>query len=104
MLTQQTNLLIPIDAPTLSELVRQAVRSELSAYVPPTPAPPLPEYLTRREVADLYRVSLTTLNEWTNSGFVPKTRKANGRILFKRDEVLATLDDVKSMKHKKRGN
>ncbi|MBU1820826.1 MAG: MerR family transcriptional regulator [Bacteroidetes bacterium] len=102
MLTQQTTLLVPIEPEALELMMRQAIRSELASYIPPAPAKPLPPFLTRKEVATLYRVSLTTLNDWDRQGFLPEKRILKGRVLYNRDEVLATLETVKGMKHKKR--
>lgn len=99
MITQA--LLIPIDADALASIIRDAVRSELANYTPPPPKQQLPEYLTRHEVAGLYRVSLTTLHDWERQGaIIPKRVKIGGRVRYKRDEVLATLNTAKQFKHK----
>ncbi|WP_228713693.1 MerR family transcriptional regulator [Arundinibacter roseus] len=82
--------------------MRQAVRSELATYIPPTPSKPMPDFLTRKEVATLYRVSLTTLNEWDKQGFLPDRINANGRVLYSRADVISTLESIKGMKYKKR--
>lgn len=101
MYPQQT-LLISLDTDALSALMRDVVRTELSAYIPPAPKQALPEYLTRIETANLYRISLVTLNEWEKNGLMPKKITVNGRVRFRRDEILATLETVKQVKHKKR--
>lgn len=101
MITSQT-LLIPLDADTLARMMRDAVRAELSTYTPPAPKHDLPEYLTRHETAKLYRVSLVTLHEWDKAGTIPKKITVNGRVRYRRDEILATLETAKQLKHKKR--
>lgn len=95
-------LLIPLDADALAQLIRTVVRSELAIYVPPVPAPQLPEYLTRGETAKLYRISLVTLNEWDKNDLIPKKVKINGRVRYHRDEILASLNAIKHLKHKKK--
>lgn len=100
MFPQQT-LLVPVDTDTLAQMMREAVRAELATYTPPTPAPQLPEYLTRHETAELFRISLVTLHEWDRAGTIPKKITVNGRIRYRRDEILATLDTAKMFKHKK---
>lgn len=98
----QQTLLVPIDADTLAQMMRNAVRAELATYTPPTPKHNLPEYLTRHETAGLYRVSLVTLHEWDKAGTIPKKVTLNGRVRYRRDEVLATLETAKQFKHKKK--
>lgn len=102
MFPQQT-LLIPVDADTLAQMMRDAVRAELATYRPPAaPKEQLPEYLTRHETAKLYRISLVTLHEWDKAGTIPKKITVNGRVRYRRDEILATLETAKQFKHKKR--
>lgn len=100
MFPQQT-LLIPVDTDTLARMMREAVRAELATYTPPTPAAQLPEYLTRHETAKLYRISLVTLHEWDRAGTIPKKITVNGRIRYRRDEILNTIENAKKFKHKK---
>lgn len=101
MFPQQT-LLIPLDADTLAQMMRDAVRAELATYTPPAPKHDLPEYLTRIETAKLYRVSLVTLNLWDKQQIIPKKITVNGRVRYRRDEILATLSTTKQLKHKKK--
>jgi len=104
MIATQT-LLMPFDAEARAELksiFKEAVKEELANFIPPVPQHNLPEYLTRIETAKLYRISLVTLNEWEKNGLMPKKITVNGRVRFRRDEILATLDTAKQLKHKKR--
>ena len=63
----------------------------------------LPEYLTRREVASYFRISLVTLHNWVKSGKL-QSYKINGRIRFKRSEIIAALEQVKNLKYKREGS
>ncbi len=57
-----------------------------------TVRPPLkPEYLDIIEVAKLLRVEQKTIYNWVWEGKVPYL-KANGRLLFRRDEIDEMLD------------
>jgi len=47
-------------------------------------------YLTRREVSEYFRVSLVTINDWTNKGYLISYRIGK-RIFFKSDEVEKAL-------------
>ena len=48
------------------------------------------EYITRRNVADLFKISLVTVNDWTNKGLLIAYKVAK-RVYYKREEVEAAL-------------
>lgn len=49
-----------------------------------------PNLMTRREVADLLRVSLVTVNDWVRKG-VLKAYKMGNRVYFKVSEVESSM-------------
>ena len=49
----------------------------------------LPSRLTRAELALLWRVSARTLERREASGFGPRPMKIGGRVLYRREDVLA---------------
>lgn len=53
------------------------------------------EYLTRREVANLLGVNLTTLNNWTRKGIL-KSYGIGGRVYYKRNEVENAIIELKA--------
>lgn len=57
-------------------------------------APTLPDVATRPEVAAYTRISVPTLARWAMDGKGPKFRKAGGRVLYMRADVLAWLDSL----------
>jgi excisionase family DNA binding protein len=74
----------------ISESVKTQIQ-ELSNYLkalPPTKNEK--EFLTRKEVAELFKVSLVTIHEWCNSGIL-KHYKVGNRTYFKYTELLETL-------------
>ncbi|GAB3927902.1 helix-turn-helix domain-containing protein [Larkinella terrae] len=94
---------IQVTPDQLTELVRGAVRQELANYTPPTPEGiNLPDLLTRRQTAETLQVSLTTLHDWakdTNDRtaiLVPL--KINGRVRYRRTDVLAALKESRRFK------
>jgi predicted DNA-binding transcriptional regulator AlpA len=100
---QNQTLLIPLDVDALASMMRGIVRDELAQYVPPPPKPPLPEYLTRKEVCDLFRISLPTLHDWERQGvIIPPKVRLNGRVRYRRDEVQTALDKGRGLKHKRK--
>ena len=59
-------------------------------------------YLSRKEVAQLLKITLKTLHEWTKGGIL-QSYKIGTRVLHKENEVKETLEKVPSFKHKKGG-
>lgn len=72
-----------------------------------TPQVPIKEneqkFISRSEVANLLKISLPTLHEYTNYGFL-QSYKIGKRVLYKHDEVLASLDKMATTKFKKGGS
>jgi excisionase family DNA binding protein len=57
-------------------------------------------YITRKEVADLLKVSLATLNDYTKLGWLISYKVGN-RVLYKESEVRDRIEKLATMKHKK---
>jgi excisionase family DNA binding protein len=57
-------------------------------------------YLNRFEVAELLKISLPTLNNWSKSGIVQSYRIGN-RILYKGEEIDQAIKAVKNLKYKR---
>ena len=49
-----------------------------------------PDYITRREVAKLFKISLVTVNDWTRKGILIAYKIAK-RVYYKRSEVESAL-------------
>ena len=65
----------------LMEGVQQVVNQIREEFQPKTPT----EYLTRKQVAKMLDINLTTLNNWTNRGALT-SYGIQGRVYYKRDE------------------
>ena len=50
----------------------------------------LPYFLRERELAARWRLSLRTLQRWRHAGNGPAWHKINGRVIYSREEVLAS--------------
>ncbi|WP_142685945.1 helix-turn-helix domain-containing protein [Chitinophaga polysaccharea] len=50
-------------------------------------------FLTRQEVADLFKISLPTVHAWMNAGILKPYKIAN-KTRFLRSEVLASVKDI----------
>ncbi|RAJ95423.1 helix-turn-helix protein [Larkinella arboricola] len=94
---------IQVTPDQLTELIRGAVRQELANYTPPAPEElNLPDLLTRRQAAEKLQVSLTTLHDWAKDTddrpavLIPL--KINGRVRYRRTDVLAALKESRRFK------
>ena len=55
------------------------------------------EWLTRKEVSQLFKVSLVTISEWSKPSVgILKPYRIGSRIRFKKDEVLAALAAIET--------
>lgn len=57
------------------------------------------EYITRKDVASLLKISYPTLNDWTKQGWL-QSYKIGNRVLYKKNEVENSLRQVLFQKHK----
>ncbi|WP_082734174.1 helix-turn-helix transcriptional regulator [Microbacterium hominis] len=64
------------------------------AAPPSTPREHLPEIATRQEVSAYTRISMPTLARWAGEGKGPRFRRAGGRVLYRRADVIAWLDSL----------
>lgn len=97
---------IQITPDQLTILIRDAIRQELAAYSPPEPeGSKLPELLTRRQTAEALQVSLSTLHEWakdtTGRAAILIPRHINGRVRYRREDVLSALKESRRFKSNK---
>lgn len=85
---------IPIQ--DLIELVKQAVREELSTGLNTLQTTKQePGYLDRKEVAKLFHITLPTLAEWTKTGRV-KAYRIGRRVLYKSNEIDQALKQIQT--------
>ncbi len=86
----------------LENSIKCIVKQEVDRIVSNQPLQPEPEpdYLTRKDVAAIYGVTLPTLHEWTKSGKVPAKRIGN-RVRYLRSDVYAALKDVETLKYRR---
>lgn len=71
--------------------IESAVKALAGATSNPVPPPnPLTGYITRREVAKLFKISLVTVHDWTRKGLLQAYKIAN-RVYYKQSEVEGAL-------------
>ncbi|QOC24796.1 helix-turn-helix domain-containing protein [Microbacterium hominis] len=57
-------------------------------------SPELPEVASRGQVSEFTGLSVPTLARWAAEGKGPRFRRAGGRVLYRRADVIAWLDSL----------
>lgn len=84
----------------ISELkteISQDVFNKISCLIQTaqTPPPPQTEFITRKQTAQILRVSLPTINDWTKTGKI-KGYRIGSRVRYKRNEIENSLLQIKT--------
>jgi excisionase family DNA binding protein len=79
----------------LQELILLGVKAELDALTKDLQPKKLPDYLTRKEVAAILKVSLVTLSDWNKKGVLKPYRLGN-LIRYKSSELESALISINS--------
>ena len=82
----------------LIDIFEGVLAEKLNELTPPAASET--EFLTRKEVAALLRISIPTLHELIKTGKL-KGYRIGGRVLFKKTEVEASLEKIESQKYKR---
>lgn len=85
--------LIQVTPTELAELISENVKiqlQELFIELQSKSQNDSTEFLTRKETAELFKVSLVTIHDWSNNGIL-KAYKLGNRTYFKRTELLEAL-------------
>ena len=93
-------LIVTLNVSELKDLIAETIDSrlrKLTEVKPTLPKVELPKFLTRHEVAKLFRVSLVTIDKWRRFGMLPRTIKQSGRTFFLRDDIVQLLEDKMNM-------
>jgi excisionase family DNA binding protein len=92
---EQSNILIQISPESLQNMIGKAVLEALEVVKPREK-----KYLTRKQVAEKFAVTLPTVHSWINSGRL-KAHKMGGRTLFEAGQVeqAAVAKQVYRYKH-----
>lgn len=91
----EQSIIIPVSLDDLkqivTEAVSEAVTGSLDRFIPDEK-----RYLTRKEVAEKFHVSLSTVHAWINSGKI-QAKKMGRRTLF----ILSEVENSPSPKYKR---
>jgi DNA invertase Pin-like site-specific DNA recombinase len=86
--------LIQISVNQFADLITERVDArfkDLLKGVEQTPPQEQDKFLTRKETADFFKISLYTIHDWMNKGII-KPYKAGNRTYFKRSELIEVLN------------
>ena len=92
-------LLNGINLSDIKKVLREVLEEKSNDFTKPVKSEDQ-EYLTRKEVAKLLKISLTTLNDWSKQGIVQAYRIGN-RVLYKKKEIEDSVSKVQSFKYKR---
>jgi len=85
----------------LQDSIRATVRNEVEKIVLGLTQPETaPEFITRKETAQILGISLPTLNDWTKTGIIPAQRIGT-RVRYQRANVYASLKDIETLKYRR---
>lgn len=86
--------MVQITPEELKELILDGVKEELKSFKkhfqPKEPA----EYMTRVDVAELLKINLSTVHNWTKKGTIT-SYQIGGRVYYKRQEIVDSIIELK---------
>lgn len=87
----QTIQITQLTPDQFEESIRKAVKSQLDSIKKEiTPVAPKEEYLTRKQVAELFQIELSTLHNWCKKGKL-KPYGIGNRVYFLRSDIEKAL-------------
>jgi|TARA_B110000908_G_C10251237_1_gene452181 hypothetical protein len=100
-------LIVTLNVSELKDLIAETIDSRLRKLIEvksTLPKVELPNFLTRQEVANLFRVSLVSIDKWRRFGLLPPTFKQSGRTYFLKDKIEKFIEDKVAMSNLKNYN
>lgn len=86
-----------ITADDLTKVFRAILKEELSHL---NPQETTPKFLTRQEVANLLKISLPTLNEYTRTGII-KGSRVGTRVLYDEASIKEAVKTIPALKYRR---
>jgi excisionase family DNA binding protein len=96
-MTTNSTLIQNLTPEELSETLRSVIREEFSLI---SPKEITPKYRSRQEVADLLKISLPTLNEYTRTGII-KGSRIGSRVLYSEEAIKNAIKDIPIIKYRR---
>lgn len=86
---------------TIQCIVADEMKNALTTLTDSLPKDKTPEYLTRKETAEMLGVSLPTLHSYVKKGYLPANRVGEKTVRFKREDVEKALNAVEPIKYRR---
>lgn len=87
-------ILYGITIEELKIVVSELLNKSIDKLINKNSSPVAPVFITRKEAANILKISLPTLDEWTKRGFIKAYRIGNGK-RYIMEEVYKSLKEVK---------
>lgn len=81
-------------------IIGEIIREQLQNFKPDPPTEKPTGLLTRREVAQKFRITLVTLDKYTKAGTL-QSYKIGGQIRYKAAEIEKAFEQVKNAKYRR---
>ena len=92
----RTIILDTVSIEEFKMIIREIIVEELEKYLPKKSQPE--EYLTRKETANLLKISLPTLHNYSKQGLIKSHRVLN-QIRYKKSEVESSIKEIRNKNH-----
>ncbi len=86
---------------TIKSIVSDEMKNALTTLTDSFPKDTTPEYLTRKETAEMLGVSLPTLHSYVKKGYLTAHRVGEKTVRFKREDVENALSAVEPIKYRR---
>lgn len=86
---------------TIKSIVADEMKNALTTLTDSFPKDKTPEYLTRKETAEMLGVSLPTLHSYVKKGYLTAHRVGEKTVRFKREDVEKALNAVEPIKYRR---
>lgn len=86
---------------TIKGIVADEIQNALTTLTDSLPKDKTPEYLTRKETAEMLGVSLPTLHSYVKKGYLTVHRVGEKTVRFKREDVEKALNAVEPIRYRR---
>ena len=86
---------------TIKSIVADEIQNALTTLTDSLPKDKTPEYLTRKETAEMLGVSLPTLHSYVKRGYLTANRVGEKTVRFRREDVEKALNAVEPIKYRR---
>lgn len=97
-MVQNSIILQNVSLSDIETMFSNLIDTKLQSFTQNKPEHDSDNLLTRLETAELLKISLPTLNDWTKVGVI-KAKKIGTRVRYLRSDVEAALKDMPNLKY-----